>query len=188
MIRNLLRKGYQVRVCRLNAMDYGDPQNRARIIVFAAQNGIPMPNVPAPTHGDGSLQPRLTIREAIGGLVDAREYDPNVHGRIPNMEFRETSIDLERDNDEDAVLEADSQANVIRASPGKIPIHYKRERLISVREAALIQSFPLRYKFHGDIHSQYKQVGNAVPVGLATAIARSVHDALQRIWEPRDAE
>jgi len=43
-----------------------------------------------------------------------------------------------------------------------------------VREAACLQSFPLDHQFFGGISSQYSQVGNAVPVKLATAIARSV--------------
>ena len=42
------------------------------------------------------------------------------------------------------------------------------------REAAALQSFPSDYRFFGSMSSQYSQVGNAVPICLATAISRSV--------------
>lgn len=57
-------------------------------------------------------------------------------------------------------------------------VHYDQDRIISVREAARIQSFPDRFKFLGELTSQYKQVGNAVPPLLAKAIAIEVHAAL----------
>lgn len=50
----------------------------------------------------------------------------------------------------------------------------KRLRRLTIKEAALIQTFPSNYKFKGPMSAQYKQIGNAVPVKLAEAVANVV--------------
>ena len=50
-------------------------------------------------------------------------------------------------------------------------IHPVKDRALSIREAARLQTFPDNFVFHGTKDSQYQQVGNAVPPMLAKAIA-----------------
>ena len=52
-------------------------------------------------------------------------------------------------------------------------------RRFSWREAAVIQTFPRTLEFTGDLISKYKQIGNAVPVKLAEAVAKEVYKTLQ---------
>jgi DNA (cytosine-5)-methyltransferase 1 len=58
------------------------------------------------------------------------------------------------------------------------PVHPIENRSITVREAATITGFPLNYKFFGSHTSRCEQVGNAVPIHLSNAIAKSVKEFL----------
>ena len=53
-------------------------------------------------------------------------------------------------------------------------IHPNKERRMSVRECALIQTFPLDFEFSGSLGNMYKQIGNAVPVLMAKKIAEGI--------------
>lgn len=53
-------------------------------------------------------------------------------------------------------------------------IHPTKDRAISVREAARLQTFPDSFVFCGSKDKQYQQVGNAVPPIMAKAIAKKL--------------
>jgi DNA (cytosine-5)-methyltransferase 1 len=52
--------------------------------------------------------------------------------------------------------------------------HPGETRPLNVREYARIQSFPDEWQFSGSTASQYKQIGNAVPVNLGYHIGKTV--------------
>ncbi len=53
-------------------------------------------------------------------------------------------------------------------------IHPIKDRAVSIREAARLQTFPDSFRFFGSKDAQYQQVGNAVPPLLAKAIAKQI--------------
>lgn len=53
-------------------------------------------------------------------------------------------------------------------------IHINKKRRLSVRECAILQTFPLDFEFTGSLNRMYTQVGNAVPVKLAEMIATEI--------------
>jgi len=57
--------------------------------------------------------------------------------------------------------------------------HPTETRPFSIRESARIQTFPDDYVFSGSVSSQYKQIGNAVPVQLAKRLAEEVKILLE---------
>ena len=71
--------------------------------------------------------------------------------------------------------------------------HPTQDRPLSIQEYARIQQFPDDWKFMGTSVAKYRQIGNAVPVGLATALGKAVlsvaddgigisEENLEKIW------
>lgn len=59
---------------------------------------------------------------------------------------------------------------------GLIPPQLRR---MTVREAAVLQGFPPDFTFKGQAGKQYRQIGNAVPCGLAEAVAKAAVEAMR---------
>jgi DNA (cytosine-5)-methyltransferase 1 len=66
--------------------------------------------------------------------------------------------------------------------------HPEENRPLTVREYARIQTFPDEWMFSGSTGSQYKQIGNAVPVNLAFAVGRSLVALLNNIEQKNVVE
>ena len=74
-------------------------------------------------------------------------------------------------------LSWDRPAPTLTAQPQQLSTslcHPDYERPLSIPEYLAIQDFPTDYRLIGSKSSKYRQVGNAVPVRLATAVGRAV--------------
>ena len=161
----------------LTACHYGDPQERPRLIIFAAKKFVRMPVRPLRTHGPGEkLLPYVTTKRALDYLQSRAAQD------FPNMKDLKTTTKKPGDVDTEYLVAYGLAPTVLASGPAIF--HYEAKdskgqpRCINVREAAALQSFPFDYEFLGSIGAKYKQAGNAVPVNFAAAIARSVHASL----------
>lgn len=70
----------------------------------------------------------------------------------------------------------DKPSDTITASTPEI--HINKQRRLSVRECAIIQTFPDDFVFYGSLSSQHRQVGNAVPPLLAIKIANLIKEEI----------
>lgn len=86
-------------------------------------------------------------------------------GNLRRMSLDEPSL---------AVLTTPTQKQTERCHP-------LEPRPFSIRENARIQSFPDEWQFCGSVSSQYRQIGNAVPVNLAWDVASEIRKGLQII-------
>ena len=68
-------------------------------------------------------------------------------------------------------LDDNSPSPTLVPGHSNFPVHPYEHRSISVREAAQITGFPTNYKFFGNHTKRCEQVGNAVPIPLAFALA-----------------
>lgn len=85
-------------------------------------------------------------------------------------------------------LSKEGYSNTLRAGTDKTrgsymaarPIHPGEPRVIVVREAARLHSFPDWFVFHPTRWHAFRQIGNSVPPRLARSVARAVYDCLIR--------
>ena len=184
LIAEFLKMSYQVRLCFVTASDYGDPQDRDRVFILAAKEGLELPCLPQATHGDDpSLLKKKTVADALGFLEDIPplEYEGEVRGKLNGI-----TLDLqghilrssEQKNDDVQLVARARAPTVIKR---RVIRHYKNsKRPLTRLERACLQSFPPTYKFYGTDSEIRDQIGNAVPVCLARAIGKSVMKAIQQ--------
>ena len=179
--------GYRVEKKILNAWDYDNAQKRERLITIGVRNDLNLQiNFPQPYDFKPVLRDVLKdVPQSLGAKYSAYKkklfeiVPPGGYWRdIPtelaktymkscwNMEGGRTGILRRMSLNEPslAVLTSPTQKQTERCHP-------LEARPFTVRENARIQSFPDDWKFCGSMYSQYRQVGNAVPVNLAFAVA-----------------
>lgn len=190
MMKDLENAGYRVKYRELNAVDYGVPQLRKRIIILGVRRDINHElQFPEPTHApqeritvDGrQLYKWITLKEAIGDLPleicknDAGCSVPNHYGTRHKVKINNYlgNRPLNWDRPAPTILGRGS-----RTGGPVIHPHPNLHRRLTVRECARIQSFPDDFIFFGSPSAQYAQVGNAVPPLMAFRIAQAVLKSL----------
>jgi len=174
IVGGLLSMGYQVNVSMPSAKDFGDPQDRVRVILLASKKGYKLP-VLEPTHGQG----RLDIVTAGSALRDLEDVNPAPGGLVGLSGGRHVfdhykeGTELSEKADNHYTLNRDHPANTVRKA-NQIRHYRHSDRYITVRERARIQSFPDTHRFAGKRTDMYNQIGNAIPVNLAAAIGRAI--------------
>ena len=63
-------------------------------------------------------------------------------------------------------------------------VHPEQDRLLTVREMALLQGFPADYVFEGPLTARYNQIGDAVPPLISEQLAEHVA-TMERTNAPR---
>jgi DNA (cytosine-5)-methyltransferase 1 len=194
---------YRVEYRVLNAADYGVPQRRRRGIVIGSRLGpIIWPRKTHGPDADPPME-FSSVREALAG-VPLQPTDVDLHwGRNPKPSSVErykavpeggNRFDLARNRpdllpacwarkksgttDVFGRLWWDRPAFTIRTEFFKPEkgryLHPEAHRPITHREAARLQSFPDEFQFVGSRIEIARQIGNAVPPKLASAVANAV--------------
>ena len=191
--------GYTIQKKVLNAWDYGVAQKRERLITIGIRNDLtdhisfdfPAPHKYKPVLRDILLDcpksegtPYSDYKKKIFELVPPGGYWRDIPEDIAKeymkscwyMEGGRTGIlrRLSLDEPSLTVLTSPSQKQTDRCHP-------LEARPFTIRENARCQSFPDDWQFCGSVGSQYKQVGNAVPVNLAFDIGKKIREALENL-------
>lgn len=179
----------------LDAVNYGVPQFRERFVLIGSRDGEDI-FLPAPTHFRVHQNPDyrwITLGDTIRDLEDADgECASFSDSRLRFLRMIPEGgnwKDLPKDVVEEAMggafnsgggkvgfyrrLSYAQPSPTVVTSPvqkATMMCHPTLDRPLSVAEYARIQQFPDNWKFVGTTSEKYKQIGNAVPVGLARAI------------------
>ena len=195
--KDLENAGYSVISGVVDAVNFGAPQFRERLIVVASRDNEPI-YLPSSTHFQHHQNPAyrwVTLRDAIGDLEGDpgmhASYSPRIQAYVEMVEEGKNWRSLPPGLVEKAMggawssgggkvgyfrrLRYDEPSPTLVTSPTQkatMLTHPRFDRPLSVREYARIQGFPDNWKFAGSVASIYKQIGNAVPVALGRALGQ----------------
>lgn len=188
IVEDFSSKGYIVTPYLVNASDYGVPQDRYRVILAGLNKGKNFKfELPEP------FKYKITIAEALKDLPGSKKED------VCQAAYSSRYMSRNRRKDWNEV------SYTIPAMAKQVPLHPSSPKMVKIdsdlwefgksgitrrfswQEAAAIQTFPIGMGIVGNLTSKYRQIGNAVPVKLAEAIAKALHECLSGvrndIWE-----
>jgi DNA (cytosine-5)-methyltransferase 1 len=182
---------------RIDAADFGVPQRRVRCILLAARNQSP-PELPQPMTPEGKrVTVRQAIFELPRLHAGEKDPDDDLHAARKHREIAlkrlaaipknggsrsalpqdlELACHVEQRGYPDVYgrMEWDDVAPTLTTGCTDITrgrfAHPDDDRAITLREAALLQTFPEDYEFLGNASEIATQIGNAVPVQLVNAL------------------
>lgn len=203
LISNAEKTGYTVSVQLLNAQDYGVPQRRKRYIIVGVRKDVCSPfeypkpimtkktvrdtigNLPEPPI-DGSDHPNISLHrrdklskknlERINSITQGQGRDSLPKNLLAKCHRVSSAVIGHRNVY--GRMAWDDVAPTITArfdsfTRGQFG-HPEQPRTISLREGALLQTFPEDFVFTGNKVDIARQIGNAVPPVLAESIGKSI--------------
>ena len=199
----LTRAGYVHDYAVVDAANFGVPQRRKRLVLLALRDRS------IPTNWSRHSSRLTTVRDSIESLSPAGQSGDPLHDHSEQRSASVTARILATPRDGGSRVDVsaklglachtrsqgyfdvygrmawDSVAPTITSgchnpSKGRF-LHPEENRAITLREAAILQSFPISYKFslsRGKEHVA-RQIGNAFPPGLIRPIARQLRKVLR---------
>ena len=203
-ITDLIRKGFEkigyeiikdLRVAKVNASDYSVPQNRERMIIVGvdAQRYSNIQVFLKEFYSNILLEYRgnkvFTVRDAIGDLEDdpgdyfTGSYSTIFMSRNRKKLWSQPSFTIQASGRQAPIHPAGAPMEHVGKDRYVFSDGEENNRRLSVKEIARIQTFPDWYEFsrgtsnrndNAKLDLVYKQIGNAVPVRLALAVAEPI--------------
>lgn len=201
--REAERLGYSLAAQELKAEEFGVPQRRHRLFVVGVKKDLGIFSFPTGNETARSVMETIghlvPLKAGKGDPSDpmhkARAHRPDTvaylkeiaQGKAWRSATHIRTLDCHRDGhnghyDVYGRMRGDTIAPTMTGgctnpSKGRF-IHPCQHRGLTVREAALLQTFPPTWQFAGGIEAASQQVGNAVPVKLGEVLAAAIHRKL----------
>lgn len=200
LMYNLSSCGYQVCSDILNANCFNVPQDRKRLFIVGCRHDLKRTHFSFPQ--GINIPHSFDLRRALHNVPESQgmkysEYKKSVMELVPEGgNWRDLPKDVATkymkniDTSKGGCSGLARRLSWNKASPTLLcspcqklseRCHPSETRPLTIREYARIQTFPDSYKFLGSITSQYKQIGNAVPVNMAKSIGLAIKSHLDFI-------
>jgi len=173
VLQEFKKSGYKIFWNIIDVSNLGIPQKRKRVIIFGIRKDLFDGRIPKLYYSDNEAVTK-TVRDAIGDLPK------NFTDAIPNHTGTKHKVKINGYIGNRATKwDAPSPTIVGRGGGTGGPViipHPDLHRRMSVRECARIQTYPDNFIFTGSNSSQYRQIGNSVPVDFGYYIGRFIND------------
>lgn len=177
IVSDFTKAGYRVKYKLFNMADYGVPQTRMRVIIIGVRSDAPASaelDFPSPLRSKSDW---ITISEALRGIPEPEQDGSNLTNHVYSR-YKVTDRNFTGHRTTDPHKPSPT---ILARGNGKGGVcaiqHPGNHRRMSVRESAIIQTFPVGYEFVGSMGSMYRQVGNAVPVLFAEQLGKMLSRA-----------
>lgn len=210
LVKQFNELGYSVDTFFVNAVNYGAPQIRERMILVGNRIGCKA-KFPSPTHSDKPEKGQRQFTTLGDVLHKFKDPDTTIMDFSPRKKhylsyvpaggnWRSMPEDIQKESMGKSWflkggrsaywrrLSFDSPAPTVVTMPNHASTsmcHPDEIRALTVGECAAIQRFPRNWKFTGTPMERYKQVGNAVPVVLGEMAGRAIIELLAAGAEKR---
>ncbi|WP_321368413.1 DNA cytosine methyltransferase [uncultured Draconibacterium sp.] len=197
IIKRLKEAGYNLNFNLYNSANFGTPQQRERVVIICSKLNIDIPFI-EPTHSQNQehgLKKWKNFKDAVHTLNGINhEYVNFPEKRLKyyrqlsaGQNWRSLPIDLQKEAMGASFYSGGGKTGFLRrlswhkpsptlvthpAMPATDLAHPVEDRPLSIQEYKRIQQFPDNWEIEGSILDKYKQIGNAVPVGLGFAIGK----------------
>lgn len=201
--------GYHVDCFVVNAVNYGAPQIRERVLLIGNRCGYSV-DFPKPMYSnreEDNLPPFKTLGDVIGPEAEFQDPCPEVMNFSPRKlkylsmvppggNWRSLPVEIQKESMGKSWYLKGGRSAYWRKLSFKFPsptvvtmpnhagtsmCHPEELRAISVGEAAAIQGFPTDWSFQGTATAKFRQIGNAVPVKLGAIAGSVIIDLLKKI-------
>lgn len=167
ILKSLKELGYHVQYSVLNALDYGLPQKRERIVIVGHKEPI-MFTYPNP------IKPYKPLTEILESKVDKKHYASDY--------IREKRKESHKSSFYPSIWHENKSGNIcsypyscaLRAGASYNYLLVNGERRLTPREMLRLQGFPDWYKIVVSDGQAKRQAGNAVPVNMIKAVVQKL--------------
>lgn len=182
---HLEKLGYHVHAKVLNALDYGVPQKRERIIIVGFLDDIDF-SFPEPVLDDE----KKSLSDILEQNVDSKYYvrDTIRESRISRLKDKNYPKPYISHENMAGSITPHPYSSALRAGASANYILINDERRPTEREMLRIQGFPDTYKVVVSYTKMKKQCGNSVAVPVIKAVANQMINALKEFEEKRRNE